>query len=80
MSSAVGGEDISVSSEEAILDSTPSDTFPGSKLCKAPKPGGNASSEAIKLWRENGFSRYLQLFTNYFLYKACVLPSIDAYF
>ncbi|XP_021907310.1 tRNA (adenine(58)-N(1))-methyltransferase non-catalytic subunit TRM6 [Carica papaya] len=56
MSSAVGGEDISVSSEEAILDSTPSDTFPGSKLCKAPKPGGNASSEAIKLWRENGFS------------------------
>jgi tRNA (adenine-N(1)-)-methyltransferase non-catalytic subunit len=30
---------------------------PQSKMGKAPKAGEKASEEALKLWKENGFSR-----------------------
>ena len=66
-------EDISSSSENVVSDSVPETTLssenvvsdivlettlsPASKFCKVPKAGEKASQEALKLWKENGFSR-----------------------
>ncbi|KAK0575436.1 hypothetical protein LWI29_000469 [Acer saccharum] len=72
ISSSVGMEDISSSSENVVSDSVPETSLssenvvsdivlettlsPASKFCKAPKAGDKASQEALKLWKENGFS------------------------
>ncbi|TXG52071.1 hypothetical protein EZV62_021240 [Acer yangbiense] len=57
ISSYVVMEDISISSENVVSDIVPETTLsPASKFCKAPNAGEKASQEALKLWKENGFS------------------------
>ncbi|KAK1554742.1 hypothetical protein Q3G72_016672 [Acer saccharum] len=57
ISSSIVMEDISISSENVVSDIVPETTLsPASKFCKVPKAGEKASQEALKLWKENGFS------------------------
>lgn len=51
-------EEISVSSENGMANPIPETTVsPINKTFKSAKAGEKASQEAIKLWKENGFSR-----------------------
>lgn len=51
-------EEVSKSSENDVADlDRDTNVSPTSKMNKAPKAGEGAPQEALKLWRENGFSR-----------------------
>ncbi|XP_009613532.1 uncharacterized protein [Nicotiana tomentosiformis] len=52
-----GVEEVGISSEHDCMEITP-ETIPSPiiKPCKSVKPGQKAPQEAIKLWKENGFS------------------------
>ncbi|KAK9270304.1 hypothetical protein L1049_025882 [Liquidambar formosana] len=56
-SNSVSMEEITVSSENGMLELVPETTVsPVTKTFKSTKAGEKASQEAIKLWKENGFS------------------------
>lgn len=58
ISSSVSVEDISLSSENGVSDLTLEISHsPVNNVSKSHKVGEKASQEALKLWKENGFSR-----------------------
>ncbi|XP_044474500.1 tRNA (adenine(58)-N(1))-methyltransferase non-catalytic subunit trm6-like [Mangifera indica] len=57
VSSPVIMEGVSFSSENGVSDIN--SEAPVNKVCKPPKAGEKASQEALKLWKENGFSSLL---------------------
>lgn len=64
-------EETMLSSEKEILElKTGTATAPVVKACKAPKPGEKASLEAIKSWRENGFSRSIYILV--YILSSCI--------
>ena len=67
---SVSTEEVQLSSENGVADNVPENELSTArKTCKAPKAGDRAPKEAIQLWKENGFSRYLQLqkLNNFFI-------------
>ncbi|OAY50593.1 tRNA (adenine(58)-N(1))-methyltransferase non-catalytic subunit trm6 isoform X1 [Manihot esculenta] len=55
--SSINMEEVSKSSENDVADlDRDTNVSPTSKMNKAPKAGEGAPQEALKLWRENGFS------------------------
>lgn len=62
MSLSASTEEVHLSSENGATDLVPENELSTiSKTCKAPKAGDKAPKEVIQSWKENGFSRYLQL-------------------
>lgn len=73
-----GVEEVGISSEHDCMEITP-ETIPSPiiKPCKSVKPGQKAPQEAIKLWKENGFSRFEHnLVSILFFCHVILLPSI----
>lgn len=72
-----GLEEVGVSAEDGVMDITPERVpSPVIKPVKSIKAGQKAPLEAIKLWKENGFSRF-EYNLGYFLF---LLPHYSAAF
>lgn len=63
----VNMEETNLSSEKGVSELPETAASPVVKAYKASKAGEKAPREAIKLWRENGFSRLIALFGNFHL-------------
>lgn len=57
----VSMEEISIAPENGISDLPQATISPEIKSCRSLKAGEKAQPEVIKLWKENGFTRYLKL-------------------
>lgn len=64
---SVNMDELMATSENNISDILATAASPVSKACKAAKAGGKAPKEAIKSWRETGFSRLIANFDRNFL-------------
>lgn len=61
MSSSVSMEEISPSEKEITVPVPENAISLVNKMGKSTKAGNKASQQAIELWKENGFSRYLYI-------------------